>query len=93
MLEDYYKPWIELKNKGVGVHCGECGCWNKTPHDVFLAWFGDVLNILATNEIGFALWEFIGDFGILNSGRADVEYEDWYGYKLDKKLLELIQRQ
>jgi endoglucanase len=93
MLEDYYKPWIELKNKGVGVHCGECGCWNKTPHDVFLAWFGDVLNILTTNEIGFALWEFIGDFGILNSGRADVEYEDWYGYKLDKKLLELIQRQ
>jgi len=93
MLEDYYKPWIELKNKGVGVHCGECGCWNKTPHDVFLAWFGDVLNILTTNEIGFALWEFIGDFGILNSGRADVEYEDWGGYKLDKKLLELIQRQ
>ena len=93
MLEDYYKPWIELKNKGVGVHCGECGCWNKTPHDVFLAWFGDVLNILTTNEIGFALWEFIGDFGILNSGRADVEYENWYGYKLDRKLLELIQKQ
>jgi endoglucanase len=93
MLEDYYKPWIELKNKGVGVHCGECGCWNKTPHDVFLAWFGDVLNILTTNDIGFALWEFIGDFGILNSGRADVDYQDWYGYKLDKKLLELIQKQ
>ena len=93
MLEDYYKPWIELKNKGVGVHCGECGCWNKTPHDVFLAWFSDVLNILTTNEIGFSLWEFIGDFGILNSGRADLDYEDWYGYKLDKKLLDLIQKQ
>ena len=93
MLEDYYKPWIELKNQGVGVHCGECGCWNKTPHDVFLAWFSDVLNILTTNEIGFALWEFIGDFGILNSDRADVEYQDWYGYKLDKKLLELVQKQ
>jgi aryl-phospho-beta-D-glucosidase BglC (GH1 family) len=93
MLEDYYKPWIELKNKGVGVHCGECGCWNKTPHDAFLAWFGDVLNILTTNEIGFALWEFIGDFGILNSGRTDVDYQDWFGYKLDKKLLDLIQKQ
>ena len=30
MLEKYYKPWIELAPK-VGVHCGECGCWNKTP--------------------------------------------------------------
>ena len=70
MLENYYKPWIDIKNKGVGVHCGECGCWNKTPHDVFLTWFGDVLDILSHNEIGFALWEFIGDFGILNSGQC-----------------------
>jgi endoglucanase len=92
MLEDYYKPWIEMKNKGVGVHCGECGCWNKTPHDVFLAWFNDVLDILSSNNIGFALWEFIGDFGILNSGREDVAYEDWNGYKLDRKLLNLIQK-
>ncbi|MEJ7828800.1 MAG: cellulase family glycosylhydrolase [Segetibacter sp.] len=92
MLEKYYKPWIELKNKGVGVHCGECGCWNKTPHAVFLAWFNDVLDILSSNKIGFALWEFIGDFGVLNSGRADVAYEDWNGYKLDRKLLTLLQK-
>jgi aryl-phospho-beta-D-glucosidase BglC (GH1 family) len=92
MLEKYYKPWIELKNKGVGVHCGECGCWNKTPHAVFLAWFNDVLDILSSNKIGFALWEFIGDFGVLNSGRADVDYEDWNGYKLDRKLLSLMQK-
>jgi hypothetical protein len=91
-LEAYYKPWIELKKSGVGVHCGECGCWNKTPHDVFLAWFGDVLDILSSNGIGFALWEFIGDFGVLNSGRADVAYEDWNGYKLDRKLLTLLQK-
>lgn len=92
VLEKYYQPWIDLKNKGVGVHCGECGCWNKTPHDVFLAWFTDVLDILSANQIGFALWEFVGDFGILNSGRTDVAYEDWHGYKLDKKLLNLLQK-
>ena len=34
-LEDFYKPWIELLGKGVGVHCGECGCWKKTPHEIF----------------------------------------------------------
>lgn len=91
-LEDFYKPWIDLVNKGVGVHCGECGCWNKTPHNVFLAWFGDVLDILSKNNIGFALWDFIGDFGILNSKRADVDYEDWYGQKLDRKLLNLLMK-
>ncbi len=92
MLETFYQPWIELVNKGVGVHCGECGCWNKTPHDVFLAWFGDVLNILSSNGIGFALWEFTGDFGILDSRRTDVAYEDWHGHKLDRKLLNLIMK-
>jgi endoglucanase len=92
MLEEFYRPWIELMKSGVGVHCGECGAWNKTPHAVFLAWFKDVLGILSENGIGFALWEFSGDFGLLNSGRADVAYEDWHGHKLDRKLLTLLQQ-
>jgi endoglucanase len=92
MLETFYKPWIDLVNKGVGVHCGECGCYNKTPHDVFLAWFGDVLDILSKNNIGFAVWNFIGDFGVLNSGRTDVAWEDWHGEKLDRKFLNLLMK-
>ncbi len=91
-LEEFYKPWIELKERGVGVHCGECGCYNKTPHNVFLAWFGDVIDILTNAGIGYALWNFRGDFGILDSRRTDIEYTDWYGHKLDSKLLELLKR-
>jgi len=33
-----------------------------------------------------------GPFGIIDSGREDVEYEDFYGHKLDRKLLELLMR-
>jgi endoglucanase len=91
-LETFYHPWIELVKSGIGVHCGESGCWNKTPHDVFLAWFGDVLDILTENKIGYALWNFRGDFGILDSGRQDIEYQDWHGHKLDAKLLELLKK-
>lgn len=91
-LEEYYKPWIELSKKGVGVHCGECGCWKNTPHDVFLGWFGDVIDILTENNIGYALWNFRGDFGILDSGRKDVNYTDWHGHKLDGKLLDLLKK-
>ena len=91
-LEDFYKPWIDMVNKGIGVHCGECGCWKKTPHDIFLAWFGDVIDILTKSGIGYALWNFRGDFGILDSGRSDVNYKDWYGHKLDSKLLDLLKR-
>ncbi|MDQ8201761.1 cellulase family glycosylhydrolase [Pelagicoccus sp. SDUM812003] len=91
-LEEFYQPWFDLQDMGVGVHCGECGCYNQTPHDVFLAWFGDVLSVLSERGIGFALWEMRGDFGILNSGRDDVDYEDWHGYQLDRKLLTLLQK-
>ena len=93
MLEKFYQPWKDIMAKGVGVHCGECGCWNKTPHDVFIAWFTDVLDILTAAGIGFAIWNFIGDFGVLDSGRTDIVYEDWYGHRLDKKFLALMRRQ
>ena len=91
-IEKFYEPWIDAVKKGVGVHCGECGCYSETPHNVFLAWFNDVLGVLTENNIGWGLWEFKGSFGLLNSGRSDVDYEDWYGNKLDRKLLTLLQK-
>lgn len=90
-LVQHYAPWADLARKGIGVHCGEGGCYNKTPHKIFLAWFKDVLDILTEHGIGYSLWEFRGSFGILDSGRQDVEYENWYGHKLDRKLLTMLQ--
>lgn len=91
-LEQFYQPWIDLVKSGVGVHCGECGCYKETPHEVFLAWFNDQLDILTSNGIGWGLWNFRGEFGLLDSGRKDVAYEDFHGHKLDRKLLDLLQK-
>ena len=92
VLEDFYQPWIDLVNRGVGVHCGECGCFNETPHEVFLAWFNDQLDILTSHGIGWGLWNFRGSFGVMDSGRKDIQYEDFNGHKLDRKLLTLLQK-
>jgi len=92
VLEEFYQPWIDLVNRGVGVHCGECGCFSETPHEVFLAWFNDQLDILTSHGIGWGLWNFRGTFGMLDSGRKDIQYEDWYGHQLDRKLLDLLQK-
>ncbi|MGB9689393.1 glycoside hydrolase family 5 protein [Thermogutta sp.] len=91
-LEEHFAPWGELRRKGIGVHCGETGCFNRTPHNVFLAWMEDVLDILKGHNIGWALWNFRGSFGVLDSGRKDVDYEDFHGHKLDRKLLTLLQK-
>lgn len=90
-LERLYAPWAEMIGRGVGVHCGEAGCHRHTPHAVFLAWFGDVLAVLKRHGIGWALWNFRGPFGVLDSQRADVGYTDWHGHRLDAKLLALLQ--
>ena len=91
-IEEFYAPWIDAVKKGIGVHCGECGCWRETPHDIFLAWFNDVLGVLTEHGIGYALWNFRGDFGILDSGRKDIQYEEWFGHQLDRKLLDLLKK-
>jgi len=90
-LEEHYQRWADLAKKGVGVHCGEGGTFNKTPHNVVLAWLRDVLEILTNHGIGLALWNFRGEFGIIDSSRTDVAYEDFHGHKLDRKLLQLLQ--
>lgn len=90
-LEAHYGEWAKLFTQGVGVHCGEGGCYNLTPHPLFLAWFRDVLEVLQGYGIGWALWNFRGSFGILDSGRSDVAYTDWQGHQLDTALLKLLQ--
>ncbi len=90
-LERVYAPWAKLLASGVGVHCGEAGCYHHTPHDVFLAWFRDVLEVLTGHGIGWALWNLRGPFGVLDSGRGDVNYAPWQGHQLDHALLDLLQ--
>lgn len=85
------EPWKELEASGVGVHVGEWGAFNKTPHKVVLAWMRDCLELWKEAGWGWALWNFRGSFGILDSGRQDISYEDWHGHKLDRAMLELLQ--
>ncbi len=85
-------PWKEVESKSVGVMVGEWGCHNETPHAVTLLWMEDCLNNFQQAGWGWALWELSGSFGIFDSQRKDVVYEDYKGHKLDRKMLELLQR-
>jgi endoglucanase len=91
-LEEHYAPWVRLARAGGGVHCGEGGAYCHTPHKIVLKWLRDVLDVLNGHKIGFALWNFRGSFGILDSNRKDVQYQNWHGHKLDRKLLNLLKK-
>jgi endoglucanase len=84
------EPWKKLERMGVGIHVGEWGAYQITTHEVALAWMKDNLDLWREAGWGWALWNFRGSFGVLDSGRADVRYEDFHGHKLDRQMLELI---
>lgn len=89
-LRKYYKPWIDVEKAGVKVHIGEFGCYNKLPNDLALRWFEDLLTVFRENGWGYSLWNFKGSFGIVEHGRPGTEYEYYKGFKVDRKLLELL---
>jgi hypothetical protein len=86
------EPWKEAESQGIGVMVGEWGAYKKTPHDVVLRWAEDCLRNWQEAGWGWALWNFRGSFGILDSERSDVPYEGFEGHKLDRQLLDLLQR-
>ena len=92
LYRERIEPWKRLEAEGVGVHVGEWGAYQHTPHDVALAWMKDCLELWEEAGWGWGMWNFSGSFGILDSGREDVEYEEFQGHKLDRAMLELVRR-
>ena len=84
--------WDRAASAGRFVMIGEFGFYNETPHEIGLAWLEDNLRAWKRRGWGWAMWNFRGPFGILDSNRKDVEYVDFHGHKLDKKMLDLLQR-
>ena len=84
------KPWQPAFDAGVCTMVGEFGAYNHTPHGIVLAWMEDNLKLWQEHGLGWALWNLRGAFGILDSGRKDVRYEDFRGHKLDRKMLDLL---
>lgn len=82
--------WQPAFDAGVFCMVGEFGAFNQTPHPIVLSWMQDNLKLWKELGLGWALWNFKGSFGVLDSGRNDVSYEDYQGHKLDRKMLDLL---
>lgn len=91
-FEERIRPWKRLEAKGAGVHVGEWGAYNRTPHAVALRWMGDLLSLWREAGWGWALWNLRGSFGVVDSRRRDVKYEEFDGHQLDREMLELLLR-
>ncbi len=90
-MENFFQGWRKAAAGGASIHCGEMGCYKHVPPRVTMAWFEDALDVLNQMGAGWALWNFRGPFGVLDTERPGTKYQDWYGHQLDRPLLCLLQ--
>ncbi|NQT24404.1 cellulase family glycosylhydrolase [candidate division KSB1 bacterium] len=63
MLE---KPLKKREELGLPLYCGEWGCLPTVPEKDRMQWYTDMRTMLEKNDIGWATWDYKGDFGIRN---------------------------
>jgi aryl-phospho-beta-D-glucosidase BglC (GH1 family) len=86
------KETLDLaETEQIPVMVGEFGVYNKTPHDVTLAYLSDVVTLFNSYQIGYTLWNLTGSFGIIDSERSDCTYTSYRGKQLDQELTDILQ--
>ncbi len=90
LRDELIAKWRPLMDLGAPIHVGEWGCHNKTPHNTCLSWMSDLLALWKEAGWGWSMWNLRGPFGVLDSGRSDVSYEQFNGHLLDRVMLELL---
>ncbi len=79
------------KSENIPVMIQEFGVYNKTPHNVTLAYLSDVVSVFKKNKVGYAMWNLIGTMGNINSERTDCVYELYRGKQLDREMTTIMQ--
>ena len=86
-----YRNTVSIANQNnIPIMVQEFGVHNQTPHKVSVAFLTDLSAFFRENNLGWALWNLTGSFGILNSSRTDCTYETYQGYKLDRLMLDAL---
>ncbi|MFZ5825466.1 MAG: glycoside hydrolase family 5 protein [Bacillota bacterium] len=91
-LRQLLAPWRELAQSGQMVHCGEFGVYSPAPREAALRWFADVVGLLKEMNVGWALWNLEGDFGVVNNRRDGGRIKRLFdGRLVDTELLCILQ--
>lgn len=86
-----YRNVVEMANlNNIPIMVQEFGVHNQTPHKVAVDFLTDLSAFFRENNLGWALWNLTGSFGILNSDRSDCTYETYQDYKLDRDMLDAL---
>lgn len=60
---------------GLQLHCGEFGCYKKTPKADRINWMQDIISIFRENGIAYSYWDYKAGFGFCNSKGEVIDQE------------------
>jgi endoglucanase len=72
MLADFAKPLAVSQRTGRPLYCGEFGVINKVPQPIRAAWYRDIISAFEENGIGWANWDYKGQFGIVTAKKEST---------------------
>ena len=80
MARDFAQPLVVSRKSGHQLYCGEFGVVDYVPMDVRSAWYRDIISVFDEFGIGWANWDYKGQFGIvdykgMSTGIAEVMLE------------------
>ena len=90
ILRELHEKLQMAEDENIPVMIQEFGVHNQTPHSVTLAFLGDLVPVFREYNLGYALWNLEGSFGIINSGRTDCNYESYEGELLDREMMDIL---
>lgn len=65
MVRDFAQPLAASRKSGLPLYCGEFGVIDCVPMDVRSAWYRDIISVFGEFGIGWANWDYKGQFGIV----------------------------
>lgn len=76
VLESLVKKAMDQAGKyNLQLHCGEFGCYNKTPRADKINWLQDIISIFRDHNIAYSYWEYKAGFGFCNSKGEVIDQE------------------
>ena len=66
MAADFAQP-LAAARSGLPLYCGEFGVIDKVPFPIRAAWYRDIIAAFARHGIGWANWDYKGQFGIITA--------------------------
>lgn len=75
ILARIQEPLAYARAKGLPLYCGEFGCLPTAPRQARLQWYADMRDVLESNGIAWANWDYKGGFAIFDfqTGYPDRE--------------------